>query len=161
MPTYYHVAPRYTAGSPAQVDAATAERVAKDEVHFQQRDMEGYFGEARREHAKTQGLTGIAYRTMEKGAFVYVDDLITEERFKVPLKWWGVAGPNRKRVSWYERKDREQFRVEGGTTAYEARGNVYEYTRPCPVCKLLPGSGRECRYCDGEGVEKVLLKKGL
>jgi len=95
MPTnLYHVAPRYTPGSPAQVDFETAWRVAREE-------RAAYAARDRREQADA-GLQGIVYATLEYGGHVHVRDEITGEWFAVPAKEWRGA-------HWYERSDRTKY----------------------------------------------------
>ena len=56
---HYNVAPRYTAGSPAIVDARTAERVAAQEKNAIVSILESYEGERAAERARRLGLRGI------------------------------------------------------------------------------------------------------
>jgi hypothetical protein len=55
----YNVAPRYSAGSPASVDRATALRAAADELEAYQRTVDGAYGEEQRERALRLGISGI------------------------------------------------------------------------------------------------------
>lgn len=101
-PVYYHVAPRYSAGSPAQVDEATALRVAAQEKSAYNHHIEGMYGDFKRKMAAEKGLEGIVYRTLEKGNKIYVDDLITNAQFIVPIKEWSGN-------VWHSRPDRTKY----------------------------------------------------
>jgi hypothetical protein len=91
--TYYHVAPRYTAGSPAQVSREIAERVILQEQDGYQRALEGVYGAEDQQKAETLGLTGIVYTTTEiRNRWIRHDlltDVTTTQRIKdgviVPL----------------------------------------------------------------------------
>jgi hypothetical protein len=78
---YYNVNPRYSAGSPAQVDGLTARRVVHDEIEGHRRDLEGVHGEEARERAQTRGLAGIVEERTEMADCWIVADLITDARF--------------------------------------------------------------------------------
>jgi hypothetical protein len=79
--TYYQVAPRYTAGSPAQVDRKTAERVAVEERASYQHYLDGVYGAEEAERARTLGLGGIAESYAEVKGNMHVHDLITDKRW--------------------------------------------------------------------------------
>jgi hypothetical protein len=85
---HYSVAPRFTCGSPAQVDEATALRVAEQEEFASEGAREGIYGEADRTAYATKGMTGIAELRIElprsKGWKVL--DLITGETFERLVK---------------------------------------------------------------------------
>lgn len=161
-PVYYHVAPRYTPGSPAQVNQATAQRVAAQEQDGWERAKSGAYGEMTREQAENLGLSGIVYTTMEVGSNFLVEDLLTHRCYRVPKQWWGVEGADRTSTSWYDRTDTNQFAIgESGQTAYELRGKKYEATRDCRVCGgegYLRSTGKECEYCHGRGKETYYPK---
>ncbi len=79
----YQVRPRYTPGSPAQVDEEIATQVAKEEAHMFEAYREGYMGVAWQQKAERLGLQRIAYYIQEKGGhWVLLVDLITEERIE-------------------------------------------------------------------------------
>jgi hypothetical protein len=82
---HYHVAPRYTGGSPAMVDEATAERVAKQEKQSIEYVLQGVEGETNKARAERLGLRGIAECRVEQGAGKKLGwavlDLCTGERF--------------------------------------------------------------------------------
>jgi nicotinamide mononucleotide (NMN) deamidase PncC len=73
----YNVAPRYTAGSPAMVDRAIAERVAEQEEEAFHRSLTGIYGEEARTIAQTQGLGWIAWETMERRSQLTKADMLT------------------------------------------------------------------------------------
>jgi len=82
---YCTVAPRYTAGSPALVDATIALRVAVEEVSAIETALEGFWGEAQKARAERLGLRGIVECKRERGSGKKhgwdVVDLCTGERF--------------------------------------------------------------------------------
>lgn len=79
----YNVAPRYSSGSPALVDRNTALHVAQQEHEQYQAHLEGLYGTAQQERAKTLGLDGIVESRLEKsnsrGWRVY--DVLTGKTF--------------------------------------------------------------------------------
>lgn len=77
--TRFSVIPTYSAGSPAQVDQLTAERVAVEEQRARTRALDGMYGEKATEAARRRGLAGIAYAWTEKGKGAVVTDLVTQE----------------------------------------------------------------------------------
>lgn len=79
MRQHYNVTPRFSPGSPAQVDEETARRVALQEVDCRQRALSGIYGAETAEKAKATGLSGIVYLWAERGKSVDVHDLITDE----------------------------------------------------------------------------------
>lgn len=85
----YHVAPKRTPGSPAQVDMDTALRVLGEEQAAARRARKGQ-------------PEAVVYTTYEEGGYVYVTDLATEKQYRVPAKQW--SGQH-----WYSRTDRETF----------------------------------------------------
>ena len=86
MRYYYNVRPRYTAGSPAMVDEATARRVAEQEKDAYEAALEGVYGEEDQRKAKALGLRGITERVREAmGRFWEVTDLITDETYMRPI----------------------------------------------------------------------------
>lgn len=101
---HYHVAPRYTSGSPAMVPVYTAQKVADEELRAFEMTKTGVFGPDQATQAETRGVERIAYSTRESGRFMHVTDLITGTRWKVPLKQWGGH--------WYDRTDTDQFKVK-------------------------------------------------
>lgn len=68
--TFYQVAPRYTAGSPAQVDEATALRVAAQE----------------QDAGSGDNLDGIAERVTDFADRRVIEDLITGRRRELPIR---------------------------------------------------------------------------
>src|SRR5438105_15866442 len=95
--TSYHVAARYTAGSPAQVDYETAIRVAKQEAEAYKDALESMDTEFAK--AVARGVEGIVYATTEVRSTIMVEDLITNTWFAVPVAEW-------RQQHWYERTDR-------------------------------------------------------
>lgn len=100
--TFYHVAPRFTAGSPSMVDEETAARVAADELNAAAAIVDGLLGAEELERLGREGVEGIAYATSESRRSQYVYDLITGEHFVVPNKEW--EGQH-----WHRRDDRAKF----------------------------------------------------
>lgn len=82
MAKVYHVAPRYTPGSPALVDESTATRVAREERGAYERIVSGryYATAAEIEHATRCGLAGIVEERHVRARSVAFVDLITGER---------------------------------------------------------------------------------
>ena len=63
----YNVRPRYSPGSPAAVDEATARRSAREERDSYETALSGAWGDAERQRAELLGLDGIAYELWEEG----------------------------------------------------------------------------------------------
>ena len=80
-PIRYHVAPRYTAGSPAQVEKATALLVAT-----QERNAHRYCA---RMGIDDVGLEGIVTARRQSGRHVVILDLLTDAAFRVPVGNYG------------------------------------------------------------------------
>lgn len=76
----YDVRPRYTAGSPAMVDEATARRVAKQEKTGYEMALEGFYGEEAKMEAEQRGMGAVVFSWTEKGNTLIITDMITEER---------------------------------------------------------------------------------
>lgn len=53
---HYNARPRYTAGSPAAVDQATAEKLAADEIRMHQIALTGVWGDKQQAFAKQAGV---------------------------------------------------------------------------------------------------------
>jgi hypothetical protein len=81
----YQVRPRYTAGSPAQVDAATAHRVADEEREFIEHALEGFWGDEQKARAENLGLDFIAFTMTETRTGWEIEDLITSKRHFWPF----------------------------------------------------------------------------
>jgi hypothetical protein len=77
MTVRYHVAPRFTAGSPAMVDQATAERVAEQERQGYEHALTGAYGEADKAAAMARGLAWIAWTTLETRSRLIKTDMLT------------------------------------------------------------------------------------
>jgi hypothetical protein len=79
----YNVAPRYTCGSPASVDKATATLVASEERRAYEAALTGVYGDADKTKAERLGLRGIVEYREEKGSGKnhgwHVEDLCTGE----------------------------------------------------------------------------------
>lgn len=103
-PTLYHVAPRYSAGSPAQVTHEQALHAAVQESGGFWWSTEGRYGADKQQLAAQVGLQGIVYSSYELGRKQYVTDLCTGETFIVPNREWSGQ-------YWYSREDRNRFRV--------------------------------------------------
>lgn len=97
--TYYHVAPRYTAGSPAQVSREIAERVVLQEQDGYQRALEGVYGAEDQRKAETLGLAGIVYTTTEIRSKWIKHDLITDELTSQRIRRDGSIAPEIVRLS--------------------------------------------------------------
>jgi hypothetical protein len=84
----YHVAPRYTPGSPALVDEPTALQVAAEECSSYEYHLQGRHGELEQLRAQQLGLANIVEKRIEVRDGWAVEDLITQETFtkKVPRK---------------------------------------------------------------------------
>lgn len=108
MNIHFHVAPRYAAGSPAQVGEDIARRVADDELKFFEFIMEGMCGESGRQRAETLGLGGIVEQRREVSGAWLVEDLITGLRFVRPFAV--TPESDRRRVTRYERL-RQRYRL--------------------------------------------------
>jgi len=84
---YFHVAPRYTGGSPAQVDEATARRVAAQEQHAYEQlvgdpDLKDSVEALA---AAVEGAAGIVEQRTERADCWIVLDLITGAEFVRPF----------------------------------------------------------------------------
>lgn len=77
MTMTWNVAPRYTAGSPAMVDADTARRVALQEQHAIRDYLDGSCGETAQTMAKRLGLAGIVWSCREVRSKLIKVDVIT------------------------------------------------------------------------------------
>lgn len=78
---YFHVAPRYTPGSPAMVDLETADRVAKQELEAFRHAAEGIYGEHEQRKARGLGLCRIVEARNAIRIGWFVQDLITGHKF--------------------------------------------------------------------------------
>ena len=85
MSVYFNVAPRYTPGSPAQVNGDLARRVAWEEKQAIEYYLNGTLGEANRALAETAGLAGIAEMRYERADCWIVEDLCTGRTFIRPF----------------------------------------------------------------------------
>jgi len=82
---YFHVAPRYTAGSPAMVPEDIARRVAVEETRFMRYVLDGMYGDAAAEQAFRVGLSGIVEQRTERRNGWEVVDLCTGLTFFRPF----------------------------------------------------------------------------
>ena len=82
---HFNVAPRYTPGSPALIDEATARRAANAEKEFIEHALSGAWGEEQKARAARLGLRGIVEYRVEQGSGKKLGwdvlDLCTGERF--------------------------------------------------------------------------------
>lgn len=92
-PYYYNVRPRYTPGSGAMVDEATARRVVVEERRFYEIALEGAWGEEDLKKARELGLRGIVECIHERAGGFDVLDLLTNER-----SWRGSVKPGKIRI---------------------------------------------------------------
>jgi hypothetical protein len=77
----WSVYPRYSCGSPAQVDEATARKVAVQERQGYEAAADGTYGEEQRAVALALGLRGIVLAwTERRGLFDYQDAMTGESR---------------------------------------------------------------------------------
>jgi hypothetical protein len=77
----YNVIPRYSPGSPALVDRATALRVASNELDAYQRTVEGAYGEDDRKRALIEGISGIVEeRAVYPHHYIATDVMTGEQR---------------------------------------------------------------------------------
>lgn len=103
--TSFHVAPRYTSGSPAMVSKELAFRVAEQERQAHQQYVSlATMGDAHSSEMVKKGLEGIAYSMTEVGRRICVHDLITNQCYEVPAKEW--AGHY-----WHSRTDRAKYQT--------------------------------------------------
>ena len=79
--SFYTVSPRFTPGSPAQVDEATAQHVVHQERNSHQHALEGRHGDAIADLAKRLGLAGIVEHWYEAGGGWIIEDQLTGARF--------------------------------------------------------------------------------
>lgn len=79
MKCFYHVAPRYTPGSPALVSERIALSVAKSEKFSIHAALEGAWGDEQRLRAERLGLRGIAELREERKKGYLILDLCTGE----------------------------------------------------------------------------------
>jgi hypothetical protein len=96
----FHVAPRYTAGSPAMVSEAVARHVAKQESENFRRCLGGMYGEEEKKKAHELGRSFIAYTMYEAYGKVYYEDIITGRKYEVPGKVF---------AEWRNRKTDPEF----------------------------------------------------
>lgn len=78
---HFNVTPRYSSGSPAQVDEDTARRVADDERRDYACALDGSYGVTEQKHAQDAGLAGIVEEREERADCWLVTDLLTGDRF--------------------------------------------------------------------------------
>ena len=93
---HFNVAPRYTCGSPAMVDEATARDVADSEKVGYERALAGFYGDEERTKAEREGLNGIAEIFYETKKNWHIHDLCTGEvRTKEFGLWASEARPTK------------------------------------------------------------------
>lgn len=81
MSITYSVRPRYTAGSPAQVNEEQARAVARQEMEFYHNAKDGYWGREWKRKAEQSGIGGIVeVRTRVNEFTTIVEDLMTGTR---------------------------------------------------------------------------------
>lgn len=78
---YFNVAPRYTPGSPAQVDFDTATRVVDEERRAYEYTLAGARSPDVARQAALDGLAGIVEERLEKADCWVVTDMITGRKF--------------------------------------------------------------------------------
>lgn len=84
--TFWQVAPRYTAGSPGQVDAATAKRIASQELAIYSQDLAGLHGPEDQARAQRLGTSGIVESVTDwaDGSRVITDEITGASRRERP-----------------------------------------------------------------------------
>jgi hypothetical protein len=75
--TRWNVAPRYTPGSPAQVDEEIADRVWAQERESYEAALTGIYGTERYDLARRVGLAWVVYLVYENGTHLYREDRAT------------------------------------------------------------------------------------
>lgn len=78
---YHNVSPRYSGGSPAQVDFETALKVVDDERRGYDIALSGAYGENEQRDARVRGLAGIVEEREERADCWLVTDMLTGARF--------------------------------------------------------------------------------
>lgn len=101
-----HVAPRYTSGSPALVDDRTAGHVATQERDMARRLNEGVYGDEFKSIYREKGVRGIVYLTWERKGAMWVQDVLSNELFRVPLKEWNGPGW----INWHAKSPDEMLK---------------------------------------------------
>lgn len=115
-PIRWNVAPRYSPGSPAQVDFATAQQVAADEQRGYEYALRGVYGEEQQAQARERGLDRIVWSQQEIQNCWRVQDYLTGRTYVVlPFVRLEVR---RGRLARVERGDVIAFRQEGGSLLY-------------------------------------------
>ena len=80
-PIRYEVRPRFTPGSPAQVDEATFWRVRAQEQEGYYRARSGRFGDEERARAERLGLERVAFTRRERGGCWLIGDCMTNRNY--------------------------------------------------------------------------------
>lgn len=141
--SWYSVAPRYTAGSPAQVDQATAARVVEEERRAYPPTLEGVYGAEAKAEAEAKGLRGIVWSWRQRGALIVWHDEITEESGEIkiragvpgiPWPWTTAAIPRARIHTW-------------GTCARRGVGMHGSLPHNCFSGLLHGGGGCACAWC--------------
>lgn len=82
-----NICPRYTPGSPTGCASwELGVKVAQEERHAIEAELEGFYGEEHQARAKRLGLHRIVYEATEKRGTWAVLDLLTRERYVRPAK---------------------------------------------------------------------------
>ena len=122
----FNVRPRYSAGSPGQVDEVTAHRVAEQEEGMYRSVLAGLYGQNAQERAKLLGRRGIAYELIETRKCWLIRDLITSEEYERPFDdrlrkdgWFSF----RELPNWLQ----EQIEKESSILAHECQKIVNTY----------------------------------
>lgn len=124
----YEVLPRYTAGSPAAVDEATARRVAQQEREAYPAHKDGTYGPAWAKVATSEGLDGIVIRGEGSGKY---QDIITGREYG-DMPYGAIRHPE----TLYARR----YNVKG-------RLELYFYRRQ-GLCRLPKGKTAEANHWD-------------
>jgi hypothetical protein len=119
----FDVKPRYSGGSPALVDEATARRVAAQEKDMIVGYLEGIYGEAEKLVAETMGLAWIVWFSSQKGNTVTREDVITGDKLTIkhnsksistPAPLYASTQPEFQRVQTQLRLNGVQFEIWDG-----------------------------------------------
>lgn len=81
----FHVAPKYTSGSPSMVSRGIGLEVCLQEMQGHQRCLTGVYGDAEKARAANEGLSRIAWVQAETAKCWECFDLGTGEAFQKPL----------------------------------------------------------------------------
>jgi len=125
---HYHVAPRYTPSSSAQVDRATAEHIAKEEAKAYFAAIKGEGGREEQLKAESMGRYGIVEARWERNGRMHYHDLITDARGE--REFTGHTPPGKLRI--------EDHDVDSLINALNVAAREFDF---CARTMLLEGPG--------------------